>query len=225
MYLQIFVLVWAAFSGPAIAFQCGIPLPWLYLPERCVGSGALWYPVLILSILTDLWLSCCAWTSLPDLQITQRQRQVITGLFASRILTCLFTVAQLALLAPALKDINQPRAMPNPTVLKQFVMNASILTAALPLLHKALAQHQPVNSAQAVIYPSEERVPTTPLQELKAPTTTMTTLPDPKKFDDEFAKEIAIKRTSSSSDLERSEFAFEFKSEFDKEIGMTGSKV
>lgn len=224
MYLQIAILVWAAFSGPAIAFQCGPPLPWLYLPSRCVGSGALWYPVLILSILTDVWLSCCAWASLPEVQVTQKQRQVITGLFASRILTCLFTVAQMALLAPALKSINQPRAMPNPTVLKQFVMNASILTAALPLFSRALAQHQPTNSAQAVVYPSDDRTPTTPLQELKAPTTT--TLPDPKKFDDEFAKEIAVVRTpSSDSDTERNDFSFGFSSEFDKETGVKGSKV
>lgn len=220
-YLQIFIVVWAVFSFPAIAFQCGPPLPWLYIPDRCVGSGALWYPVLILSILTDLWLSVCAWSSLPELQIGQKQRQVITGLFALRVLTCIFTVAQIALLAPALKDINQPRAMPNPTVLKSFVINASIITAAIPLLHRTLAQYNPAPSAHAVVYSSEERTPTTPLQELKAPT--VTALPSPAKFDG-LVKETEVK--SPSSNTERKESGFNFSSSaFDKEMGVAGSKV
>lgn len=217
LYLQIFIACWAAFSFPAIAFECGPPLPWLYIPSRCY-SGAFWYPVLVFNILTDLWLAVCAWSSLPELQIGRRQRQVITGLFALRVLTCILTVMEIAFLAPALTNINQPRAMPNPTVLKSFVLNASIITAAIPLLNRSLAQYTPTLSAQAVIYPSEERTPTTPLQELKVPTATY--LPNPSKFDG-FVKETEV--SSPTPKIEKDDFSFSFSSEFNKEI--TVSKV
>lgn len=215
LYLQIFLTCWAIFSFPAIAFQCGPPLPWLYIPSRC-EHGALWYPVLVFNILTDLWLSVCAWSSLPELQIGQKQRQLITGLFATRVLTCVLTVIEIALLAPALNNINQPRAMPNPTVLKSLVLNTSIITAAIPLLNRALAQYTAAPSAQAAIYPSEERAPVTPLQELKAPTAT--TLPHPAKFDGLF-KETEI--STPTPKIEKDDFSFNFSSEFNKEIAVS----
>lgn len=214
LYLQIFIACWAAFSIPAIAFQCGPPLPWLYIPARC-HNGSLWYPVLVFNILTDLWLSVCAWSSLPELQIGQRQRQVITGLFALRVLTCILTVAEMALLAPALNNINQPRAMPHPTVLKSLVLNASIITAAIPLLSRTLAQYNSAPSAQAAIYSSEERT-VTPLQELKVPTTT--TLPHPTKFDG-LVKETEV--GSPTPRIEKDDFSFSFSSEFNKEISVS----
>lgn len=219
LYLQIFIACWGAFSFPAIAFECGPPLPWLYIPSRC-HHGALWYPVLAVSILTDLWLSVCAWSALPELQIGQKPRQLITGLFALRVITCVLTVAEIALLAPALSNINQPRAMPNPTVMKSLVLNASIITAAIPLLNRTLASYKPAPSAQAVIYPSEERTPTTPLQELKTPTATY--LPHPKKFDS-LVKEMEV--GSPTPKIEKDDFSFNFSSEFNKEIAVVDSKV
>lgn len=220
MYLQILLIVWGAFSIPAIAFQCGTLLPWLYLPSRCAGSGALWYPVLLLSILTDAWLAGCGWTTIPEMHVTQKQRKIIAGLFASRVLTCILTVIQLAFLAPALKDINQPRAMPNPTVLKQFVLNSSIITAALPLLYRTLAQYSPELSGQATVCTPDDRTPTTPLQELKTPVVTV--LPPPTKFDG-VTKETKVK--SSLAPPANDDFSNRLSIAFNKEIGLAQSKV
>lgn len=219
MILQICIAVWGAFSIPAIAFQCGTQLPWLYLPNRCTGSGALWYPTLIFSILTDAWLAVCAWSAVPELQIGQKQRQVILGLFSTRFLACILCVAQLALLAPALKDINQPRAMPNPFVLKSLVMNVSIITAALPVLYRVLGTYTPAPSAQAVIYNPYMERQDSPLDELKRPTSAV--LPNPKNFDGMVGK-TEVKTPPTVGDYD---FSSRLSMAFNKEIGISTSKV
>ena len=224
MVLQVLIMVWAAFSLPAIAFQCGGSFPWLYLPNRCTGSGALWYPTLVFSILLDAWLAIAPWSALPDMQITRKERQTILGLFGSRALTCVLGIAQLALLAPALKDMNQPRAMPNPTVLKQLVMNASILTATIPCLYRALATYRPVT--QAIVYSTHDREEvTTPLEEIKAPVSAA--LPNPKKFDG-FVKETEVESPTSpkpSLGNGKDDFSGRFSLAFNKEIDIATSKV
>lgn len=163
MILQICVILWAVFSIPAIAFQCSMPMPWLYLPERCAGSGALWYPVLAFSVLTDAWLAFCTWPIISGLSLTQKQRQIVLALFGSRTLVCVMTIIQLALLAPALHSNNQPRSMPTPTILKSFVQNASLITTALPILYCPLALLVPPQLADAVVYTTRDTAGQDPL--------------------------------------------------------------
>ncbi|KAK5941206.1 hypothetical protein PMZ80_006483 [Knufia obscura] len=215
MALQICIAVWGAFSIPAIAFQCGAKLPWLYIPDRCTESGALWYPTLIFSILTDAWLVVCAWSAVPEMQVGQKQRQVILGLFSTRFLTCILCVVQLAFLAPALKNGNQPRAMPNPFVLKSFVMNASIITAALPVLYSVLGTYTPTQSAQATIYNPDAERQGSPLDELKTPSSVV--LPNPKNFDG-IVKETEVKTAPT---LGNEDFSAKFSLAFNKEIEIT----
>jgi len=219
MVLQICVAAWGVFSIPAIAFQCGTPLPWLYLPDRCTGSGALWYPTLIFSIMTDAWLAVCAWSAVPELQIGQKQRQVVLGLFGTRFLACILCVAQLALLAPALKNINQPRAMPNPFVLKSLVMNVSIITAGLPALYRALATYTPSPSAQATIYNPDMERQGSPLDELKRPNSVV--LPNPKNFDG-MVSETEVKTQSTVSNQD---FSSRFSLAFNKEVAISTSNA
>lgn len=214
LFLQISIACWGVFSIFAIAFQCGMPMPWLYVPDRCLASGALWYPALIWSTITDAWLAVCALPALPDMQLTTKQRQITTGLMGSRFLVCILGIVQVALLAPALKDVNQPRAMPNPTVFKHLVMNGSLITAAIPILFKPLAVHIPAHSAHATIYRSDpEGGATTPLEELKRPADG--NLPNPKKFDG-MVTETELK--SSVDDKE--DFSAQLSKAFNKEIGV-----
>lgn len=216
MVLQISICCWGIFSVFAIAFQCGLPMPWLYLPDRCIGSGALWYAVLIWSTITDAWLAVSAWPSFPDMQLSSKQRQTAAALMGSRFLVCVLGVAQVALLGPALTNVNQPRAMPNPTVFKHLVMNGSLITAALPMLFKPLAMHIPALSAHATIYRSdvENGGATTPLEEIKRPADAA--LPNPKKFDG-MVTETEVK---SPSEEKETYLPQQQSISFDKEIGV-----
>lgn len=214
MLLQISIYIWVLFGVFSIAFQCGTPMPWLYLPSRCTGSGALWYPTLIWSSITDGWLAVCAWPALPDMQLSPRQRQISMGLTGSRFLVCVLGVAQIALLGPALTNINQPRAMPNPTVFKHLVMNASLITASIPLLYRPLALHIPQLSARAVIYHGDaERGPSTPLEDIKQAQSQSVALPHPNKFDG-LVSETELKKTFD----DHGDFSSQLSQAFNKEI-------
>lgn len=217
MALQICIGVWGAFAIPAIAFQCSTTMPWLYTPDRCVGSGALWYPTLILNILTDMWLAICAWSTVPEMQIVPRQRQIILGLFSTRFLACLLCIAQLALLVPALRDLNQPRVMPNPTVLKQFVMNASLLSAGIPVLYEVLATYRPMPSSMATIYNTDSDRQTTPLDDIKIPNAAILPKQKPSQGG------VSETEAKHAPNLGNADFSSRFSLAFNKEI--FGSKV
>lgn len=116
--------IWAIFSIFALAFQCPRPA-WIYAPGRCAGSGTLWYPVIILNILTDLGLAFLFAPVLAKLQMRLGQRLTVIALFAVRVVyvhlyrfldsiltdasVCAAAIAQLFVLAPALRATDQTR--------------------------------------------------------------------------------------------------------------------
>jgi hypothetical protein len=79
------IAFWAAFSVLSIALQCKMPRPWVYSPERCAGAGALWYPIVVLNLLTDAVLAFLFAPVLWRLKMSRKQRLTITSLFSIRI--------------------------------------------------------------------------------------------------------------------------------------------
>lgn len=79
------VLVWAVFSIFAIAFQCQMPNPWLYASGRCAGDGALFYPIGVLNILTELILVGLPFAMMRSVQMALNKRVKILGSFTTRI--------------------------------------------------------------------------------------------------------------------------------------------
>jgi hypothetical protein len=80
------VLVWTVFSVLALAFQCGLQQPWVYTADRCLGRGALWYPVVLLNLLTDLVIATLFIPVIRTLQMDLSRQLKIGSMFGSRIL-------------------------------------------------------------------------------------------------------------------------------------------
>lgn len=79
------IALWTLFSIFSLAFQCQMPDPWTYTPQDCVGSGALWYPVVIGNFLTDAVLAFFFAPVLWKLKMGRSQRLAITSLFSLRL--------------------------------------------------------------------------------------------------------------------------------------------
>ena len=62
-----------------------MPDPWTYTPQRCVGSGALWYPIVVVNLLTDAILAFFFAPVLWKLKMDRSQRLTITSLFSIRL--------------------------------------------------------------------------------------------------------------------------------------------
>jgi hypothetical protein len=79
------IALWTLFSILSLAFQCQLPDPWVYTPQRCAGSGAVWYPVVVVNLLTDTVLSFLFAPVLWKLKMSRTQRLTITSLFSVRL--------------------------------------------------------------------------------------------------------------------------------------------
>ena len=74
---------WTAFAFFGIAFQCPLPEPWLYTPERC--TGAMLYPISTFHILTELIILAIPFVMMRNVQITPVRRMKILCSFSARI--------------------------------------------------------------------------------------------------------------------------------------------
>lgn len=79
------IAFWTVFSILSLALQCKLPRPWVYSPQKCAGAGALWYPVVVLNLLTDAVLAFLFAPVLWRLKMSRKQRLTITSLFSIRI--------------------------------------------------------------------------------------------------------------------------------------------
>ena len=79
------VTFWGVFSILAIALQCGLPEPWVFVPDDCPTKGMMYYPVIIMNIITDIILGTWTLPTLWTLLMDQDRRILVVMLFGSRL--------------------------------------------------------------------------------------------------------------------------------------------
>ncbi|KAJ4286695.1 hypothetical protein N0V90_012947 [Kalmusia sp. IMI 367209] len=80
------ITFWGVFSILVIALQCGLPDPWVYVPDDCPTKGYMYYPVIILNIITDIVLSTWILPTLWKLLMDADRRILVVILFGSRLI-------------------------------------------------------------------------------------------------------------------------------------------
>jgi len=85
------VVFWTLFAIFSLAFQCGLPSPWLYVPSQC-HDGAFEYIVVVLNVLSDLYLAIFFIPTVWSLQMDRSARATVTGFFGSRVLYVCYRV-------------------------------------------------------------------------------------------------------------------------------------
>ncbi|KAL6239537.1 hypothetical protein BDW75DRAFT_227166 [Aspergillus navahoensis] len=89
---------WTISALFSISFQCQFPEMWLYTPRRCAGEGALFYPVAVFNILTEIILVILPFIMMQDVQMASQKRVKILSSFSSRLCVVGLSIAHLALL-------------------------------------------------------------------------------------------------------------------------------
>lgn len=102
--MRALILFWTTFSIFAIAFQCGLPKPWVYDPDDCPTKGYVYYPIIILNIVTDGILATWILPTLWNLLMDTGKRMTVMLLFGSRLVVCCFAIVQLTSLARHIRD-------------------------------------------------------------------------------------------------------------------------
>ncbi|KAF4213152.1 hypothetical protein CNMCM6805_010068 [Aspergillus fumigatiaffinis] len=85
LMVQVGVGVWALLALFGAAFQCPTPY-WEYSPSRCIGKGAIIYPIMILNMILDAALVILPIVMLWNVQMPRVQRLKVSSAFASRSL-------------------------------------------------------------------------------------------------------------------------------------------
>ena len=80
------IALWAVFSIFGIAFQCGLPHPWVYVPSQCSTRGNLLYPIIIFNIITDALLATWILPTLSRLLMDTGKRMTVIILFGARLM-------------------------------------------------------------------------------------------------------------------------------------------
>jgi hypothetical protein len=83
--ITILVGFWAVFAILSLAFQCGLPHPWVYTAQKC-NSGGVVYAVVGLNIVSDLYLSVFFIPTIWSLQTEVFARITLASLFLSKLL-------------------------------------------------------------------------------------------------------------------------------------------
>jgi hypothetical protein len=79
------VTSWGIFSVFGVAFQCGLPRPWVYVPSQCPSRGNLLYPIIIFNIITDALLATWILPTLSRLLMDTGKRMTVMILFSARL--------------------------------------------------------------------------------------------------------------------------------------------
>ncbi|KAE8352421.1 hypothetical protein BDV28DRAFT_165511 [Aspergillus coremiiformis] len=125
---QIAIGGWTVLALFGYAFQCQPP-HWRYLPSRCVGEGAITYPVMIINMLVDVALVVLPTLMLWNVQMSLARRLKLIATFASRTLVVVVDAIQLSYLGQYLHSTD-------PTC--WVMMNACIITTCIPALYRVI---------------------------------------------------------------------------------------
>ncbi|CAI7569464.1 unnamed protein product [Penicillium pancosmium] len=136
---SVVVAGWAIFSVMSIAFQCEMPDTWLYSPERCAGEGALFYPIAIFNILTEIAILVIPFMMMRNVQMAWHKRVKILSSFTSRLSIVALGIVHLALLPSFVHSNDVSWKIVDWEIVGQTMMLTSIIIACIPTLYHILA--------------------------------------------------------------------------------------
>ncbi|KAK1140015.1 hypothetical protein N8T08_010924 [Aspergillus melleus] len=134
-----FTTAWTIFALFGIAFQCELPRPWLYSPDRCAGEGVIIYPISVFHILLEIIVIVIPFFMMRDVQMAWQKRLKILCSFSARFLIVCLAISQLALLPSFLQSSDPTWDIIPPSICGQVMMCVTITVACLPTLYHIFA--------------------------------------------------------------------------------------
>ncbi|OQE29407.1 hypothetical protein PENSTE_c002G08450 [Penicillium steckii] len=133
------VVGWSIFAIFGIAFQCSLPDPWLYSPERCTGKGAIFYPIAIFNIITEIIIVVLPCIMMRNVQLALHKRVKILCSFFSRISIVGLGITQLALIPSFVHSTDVSWDIIDWETVSQAMMLTTIVIACVPTLYHIFA--------------------------------------------------------------------------------------
>ncbi|OQE47079.1 hypothetical protein PENCOP_c001G01312 [Penicillium coprophilum] len=133
------VVGWTVFAVLSIAFQCELPHVWLYSPRRCAGQGALFYPIAVFNILTEIIIIVLPFIMMRHVQMAQNKRAKILCSFSLRLSIVGLGIAHLALTPSFTHSTDVSWDISIWEVVGQAMMLTTVTIACVPTLYHIFA--------------------------------------------------------------------------------------
>ncbi|OGM51264.1 integral membrane protein [Aspergillus bombycis] len=133
------VVGWSIFAVLGIAFQCAMPGPWLYSPERCAGEGTIFYPIAVFNILTEVIIVILPFIMMHNVQMIWHKRVKILSSFSSRLSIVALGIVHLALLPSFSHSTDISWDIVNWEITAQAMMLTAVIIACVPTLYHIFA--------------------------------------------------------------------------------------
>ncbi|RAQ42671.1 integral membrane protein [Aspergillus flavus] len=133
------VVGWSIFAVLGISFQCEMPGPWLYSPERCAGEGAIFYPICVFNILTEVIIVVLPFFMMRNVQMAWHKRVKILCSFSARSSVVCLGIAHLALISSFSHSTDVSWDIVNWEIIAQTMMLTGVITACVPTLYHIFA--------------------------------------------------------------------------------------
>ncbi|KAJ5938230.1 hypothetical protein N7454_004572 [Penicillium verhagenii] len=133
------VVGWSNFALLSIGFQCDLPDAWLYSPERCAGKGALFYPIAVFNILTEIIIVVQPFMMMRNVQMAWHRRVKILCSFSSRLCIVGLGIAHLALIPSFVHSTDVSWDIVNWEAVGQAMMLTTVAIACVPTLYHIFA--------------------------------------------------------------------------------------
>lgn len=131
---------WALAALFATIFECSPPRVWDY-HGQCVNQWALYLSNVTWNIVTDIALVILPFLLMRNVQVSNRKRWVVIGLFGTRIIVPAFTIAGAVAMSQywTSTPADPTWHAVDGTLWTQAVINLSIITACIPCIKRFLA--------------------------------------------------------------------------------------
>ncbi|CAG8117153.1 unnamed protein product [Penicillium nalgiovense] len=133
------VVGWSIFAMLSIAFQCELPDLWLYSPERCAGEGALFYPIAVFNILTEIMIVIQPFIMMRNVQMAWHKRVKILCSFSLRLSIVGLGIVHLALVPSFVHSTDVSWEIVIWEIIGQTMMLTAIVVACVPTLYHIFA--------------------------------------------------------------------------------------
>lgn len=139
------IALWAVACTFTLAFQCGLPRPWVLGPNTqepatCLNQFGLQIGIAVTNILTDLAVIALPLVMMSQVQTARDKKLVVSILFGLRIFTPVFAITAIILSQDFYNTSPQDRTWyaVTPAIWTQLMLNVSIITACIPSIKRFL---------------------------------------------------------------------------------------
>ncbi|OQE07278.1 hypothetical protein PENVUL_c014G03190 [Penicillium vulpinum] len=133
------VVGWSIFGVLSIAFQCELPDLWLYSPERCAGKGALFYPIAVVNVLTEIIIIVQPFIMMRNVQMVWHKRMKIRCSFSLRLSIVALGIAHLAFIPSFVHSTDVSWDIAIWEIIGQAMMLTTVVIACIPTLYHIFA--------------------------------------------------------------------------------------